>query len=216
MLWTTAGLTIAAATGIMSMVVLYGLASAGVTMVFSPWVQLPVILGGWGIANYLAPRLVFGSQKVLGFVIGVFFQGITFGYLLLAAVTMGIQMGSPFGLLGSALGLTGLTGVGLTAYVWASPKKFRMLEAALSALSLPMLALMAVSFIFPSLFGGTVGLLLSVVFVVVSAAGLLYQINVVLHRLKTNQHVEGSYMITLGILILYWNILTLLMRLSRR
>jgi len=80
----------------------------------------------------------------------------------------------------------------------------------------PMLALMAVSFIFPSLFGGTVGLLLSVVFVVVSAAGLLYQINVVLHRLKTNQHVEGSYMITLGILILYWNILTLLMRLSRR
>ena len=33
---------------------------------------------------------------------------------------------------------------------------------------------------------------------------------------NTQQHIEGAYMITMGILILFWNILSLLMRLNRR
>ena len=44
---------------------------------------------------------------------------------------------------------------------------------------------------------------------------MLYQINVVMHQLDTRQHSEGAYMITMGILILIWNILYLLMRLNR-
>ncbi|MEL6347903.1 MAG: Bax inhibitor-1 family protein, partial [Myxococcota bacterium] len=143
-----------------------------------------------------------------------FFEGISFGWLLLSAVLIGAQTGNPFGLIGSALVLTALTGVGLTAYVWSGPKEFKMLGAVLSTLSLPMLVLMVVSFAVPSLFGGVLGIGLTALFVVISAAGLLYQINVVLHQLGTEQHIEGSYLITLGILVLYWNILSLLMRLS--
>ena len=37
-----------------------------------------------------------------------------------------------------------------------------------------------------------------------------------MHKLNTQQHIEGAYMITMGILILFWNILSLLMRLNRR
>jgi FtsH-binding integral membrane protein len=88
-----------------------------------------------------------------------------------------------------------------------------MLRAGLAAVSLPMLVLMGVSFVFP--IGGILGVLLSGVFVVVSAGGLLYQINAVLHRLRATQTVEGAYLITMGVLVLYWNVLTLLMRLRR-
>lgn len=219
MLWTTGGLTFTGIVGSVTAGLIYFLAASGVTAVLSPWFSLIAILGSFGLAQYVAPRFVFGDQKVFGFLMACFFQGIAFGWLLLTAVLVGAQSGSPLGLVGTALVLTAATGAGMTAYVWSSPKDFRMLGAALSALTLPMLLLMGFSFIAPAiapgLLGGWVGIGLTAVFVVISAAGLLYQINAVLHQLSTEQHIEGSYLITMGVLVLYWNILTLLINLSR-
>lgn len=216
LLWTTGGLAVSATTGLLTAAFLFVMASAGVTLFFNQFVMLAIILGSYGIAQYAAPKLVFGSSKVLGFGLGAVFQGIAMGYLLLAAISMGMQEGNPFGIAGAALALTGLTGFGMTAYVWTGPKDFSLIRAGLSALFLPMMILMGLSFVVPSLFGGTLGVILSAVFVAVSAAGLLYQVNQVMHRLSTKQHIEGAYLITMGILILYWNILSLLMRLRRR
>lgn len=216
LLWTTMGLVLSALTGTATAAALYMAGSMGMTFLFNQWVSLAVILGSYAVAHYVAPRMVFGSAKVLGFGVGAVFQGISMGYLLLFAVLMGMEAGNPFGLVGSALGLTALTGGGLAAYVRTGPKEFGWLGAGLAALTLPMLLLMGVSFVFPGLFGGAIGIALAAVFVVVSAGGLLYQINVVMHRLDTSQHIEGAYMITMGVLILFWNILSLLMRLSNR
>ncbi len=215
LLWTTGGLTIAAGSGIASAVVLYVLAAAGVTFLVSGFFPLVVILGCFGVAHYLCPRLVFGDAKVLGFGLASTLQGIAMGFLLLQAFLMGAAAGNPLGLVVNALLLTGLTGAGMVAYVMTKPREFKMIGAGLSALGLPMLILMGASIVFPGLFGGPIGLLISVAFVVISAAGLLYQVNVVLHRLSTDQHIEGSYLITMGVLILYWNILSLLMTLNR-
>lgn len=216
LLWTSVGLFVSGMTGAGSAVGLFTAASLGINFVFNQWVMLAVIFGSYGVAHYLAPRMVFGQQKVLGFGVAAVFQGISMGYLLLSAVMMGTQMGNPFGMVSMALGLTALTGVGLTAYVWTGPKEFGWLGAGLSALFLPMMLLMGVSFVFPGLIGGTMGIALSGLFVLVSVGGLLYQINVVMHKLDTRQHIEGAYLITMGILILFWNILSLLMRLNRR
>ncbi|MCB9777973.1 MAG: Bax inhibitor-1 family protein [Alphaproteobacteria bacterium] len=213
---TALGLMGSGAAGVATAAVLYLLGSAGVTIVFHQFFMLFAILGSYGIAQYAAPRLVFSgtSSKWLGFGVGVVFQGIAMGYLLLAAILM--TLGPQPLLLPTALGLTALTGIGMTAYVWTGPKDFSFIKAGLSALFLPMLILMGVSFVFPSLFGGPLGIALSAVFVVVSGAGLLYQVNQVMHRLRTDQYVEGAYLITMGVLILFWNILSLLMRLNRR
>ncbi len=146
---------------------------------------------------------------------GMGFQGIAMGFLLLSAVLVSQMAGlGVFALIGQALALTALTAVGMTMYVWSGPKDFSMIGGLLSALSLPMLALMALSFVFP--IGGTFGLILCVGFVAVSAAGLLYQINQVMHQMRSDMYVEGAYMVTLGILILFWNLLTLLMSLTSR
>jgi FtsH-binding integral membrane protein len=104
----------------------------------------------------------------------------------------------------------------MTAYVWTSPREFSFIGAALSALSLPMLILMGVGLVFPALFGGVFGILISGLFVVISAAGLLYQVNQVFHKLDTRQHIEGAFLIMMGLLVLFWNILVLLMKLNRR
>lgn len=79
-----------------------------------------------------------------------------------------------------------------------------------------MLVLMGASFVFPCFFGVTRGLVMCAGFVVISAGGLLYPINSVVHQLRTDQHVEGAHLITLSVLVLFWNLLSSLMRLNRR
>lgn len=208
--WTTGGLFISAISGMAMSTFLY-VASSALPFLLSSWVSLIIIFGCYGIAHFVAPKMVFGRAKMLGFLTGAVFQGLAMGYLLLAAVTIGIQSGNPFGLVISALTLTGATGVGMTAYVYTTPREFKGLGAFLSATFIPMLLLMAVGFVFPGLFGGVLGMLLCGVFVLISAAGLLYQLNAVINQLNNDQHIEGSYMITMGVLVLFWNILSLLM-----
>jgi len=216
LIWTSGGLVLSGASGLLTAGILYAAAAMGLNFVFNQWVMLAFIFGSYGVAQFVAPKMVFGQAKVIGFGVGAFFQGISMGYLLLAAISMGIQDGNPFGLVGAALILTSMTGMGMTAYVWTGPKDFSMIGGLLSAVFVPMLVLMAVSFIFPALFGGVLGTIMCAVFVVISAAGLLYQINQVMHQLRTDMHIEGAYLITMGVLILFWNILSLLMRLNRR
>lgn len=216
LLWTTGGLLIAGVVGALTALALGLGLSAGITFPLSTPGMLVGILGSYAIAHYVARGMVFGSAKVPGFLLGATFQGVSMGWLLLTAVLLGTQSGNPFGLIGLALGLTGLTAGGMTAYVWTRPREFKMLGAALSALFVPMLILMVVGFVFPTIFGGPLGFVLALAFVVISAGGLLYQINLVVHKLRTDQHIEGAYMVTMAVLILFWNILSLLMRLNRR
>jgi FtsH-binding integral membrane protein len=161
--------------------------------------------------------MVFGQAKIPGFVLGTAAQGVAMGFLLVVAgLVSASAIGNPFALIFLAAGLTGFTGLGMAAYVWGVKRDFSLIRAGLSALFFPMLILMAVSFAFPAFFGGTLGLVMGTLFVAVSAAGLVYQLNQVIHAFRTDMHVEGGYTISMGILVLFWNILTLLMRLTRR
>ncbi len=205
---TVFGLSVSAVTGLMSAFVV-----GAIPLLQGRLAMFVIVLGSFFAAQSGCSKLVFGGQRLLGFGLAAVFQGIAMGYLLLAAISVGISMGSPFVLVFEAMALVGLAAAGMTAYLWTGPREFSMLKAGLAAVSLPMMVLMVVSLVFP--IGGILGVLLSGVFVVVSAGGLLYQINAVLHRLRSSQTVEGAYLITMGVLVLYWNVLTLLMRLRR-
>ena len=213
MAWTVSGLFFAGVTGTAMAAFLY---VAQIPFLMSTYGSLGIILGSFAIAQYVAPKMVFGDNKVAGFVIANVAQGVAMGYLLLSAALLGdFVSGNPFSLIGSALMMTAITGGGLLEYVMSGTEDFSLLGGMLSALGLPMLVLMGLSFVMPSLFGGTMGIIFCGVFVVFSAAGLLYQLNTVIHQLRTDQHIEGSYLISMGILVLFWNILTLIMSLSR-
>jgi FtsH-binding integral membrane protein len=207
------GLVVAAITGFVS-----AGAIAMVPALQGRGASLLLIFGAYGIAHYGVRPLVFSENAAArwaGFFGAAIFEGIAMGYLLLAAIVISLDAtGSALLLIGQALGLTATAGLGITAYLWSQPRELSMVKAGLSAVFLPMLILMGVSIVFP--IGGIAGIGISALFVVVSAAGLLYQMNQVLHQLRTDMHVEGAYLVTMGVLVLFWNVLSLLMRLQDR
>lgn len=179
--------------------------------------QMLVIFGSFAITQYLARGMVEseGPVKWAGFFLGTAFQGVAMGWLLLVAAVVGLQsLGNPFGLILQAFGLVGLLTVGMFAWLMTGPKDLNLVQGGIAMLSLPMLALMIVSFVFP--IGGPLGIALVFAFVVISAGGVLVQLNQVMHRYPTNRPVPAAYGVTIGLLVLYWNILSLLIRLQRR
>jgi FtsH-binding integral membrane protein len=210
--WTAGGVGIASFTGLATAVGL-----AFMPGLLSGYAPMLLILGMWAVTNFVARPMVFGGAKIPGFILGTAAQGVAMGFLLLVAfIVSGTALGNPLALIGLAMGMTFFTGLGMTAYVYTVRRDFSLIGAGLSALFIPMLILMAVSFAFPAWFGGTLGVVLAGVFVLISAAGLLYQLNEVIHAFRTDMHIEGAYTIAIGILVLFWNILSLLMRLTRR
>ncbi|MCB9681880.1 MAG: Bax inhibitor-1 family protein [Alphaproteobacteria bacterium] len=212
-LWTLGGLGIAGVSAVLMM-----MAVMAVPALQHRYVMLGILLGSFFLAQNVASNMVFGGQKVAGFVFGMVSEGVAMGYLLLAAVTVGARVyGEGFEaltILAQAGGLTGLTVLSMTVYLWAAPKNLSMIGGALSVMFVPMLVLMAISFVFP--IGGVFGILISGLFVVVSGAGLLYNLNQVIHTMRTDMHVEGAYTIALGMLVLFWNLVVLLMKLTDR
>ena len=209
---TAGGLAIAAASSVASSIVL-----ATVPALWSGWMPFIVIMGLFAVNNFIARPMALGTAKVPGFLLGMVVQGLAMGFLLLTAMFVsGAAFGNPLVLIGLAMGLTFFAMLGLGAYTFLRPRDFSMLGAGLSALSIPMLILMVATFAFPGLIGGTAGIVLSGIFVVVSIGAVLYQLDQVIHRLSSDMHCEGAYLIASGILTLFWNILSLLMRLTRR
>ncbi|MEZ4237295.1 MAG: Bax inhibitor-1 family protein [Myxococcota bacterium] len=181
-------------------------------------VSLIVMLGGiYGAQGISHTVMRSGSQgaRVAGFVAASALQGVAISYLLLTAVMLSMNLyASPFVFLGQAGALVALTVLGMVLYLLSGPKQLSMVGSMLSMLTLPMLGLMAITWIFPV--GGIFGVLISAGFVVVSAGGLLYSLNTVMHHFRTDMVLAGALHVSIGIVVLFWNLLVLLMRLQRR
>lgn len=209
---TVFGLALAAVVGVASAMFI-----ATQPWLFRGYAPLAIILGLWAVVNFVARPMVFGTMKWPGFLLGTVAQGAAMGFILLVAAALSLQTyGDPFRLIATAFGITVCTGIGLAIYVSSERREFSMLRAGLAAATIPMLILMAVTFAFPNLIGGPIGLIVGLIFVVISAAGLLYQLNLVMHEFSEEMSVEASYLMTIGVLVLFWNILSFIMRLTRR
>jgi modulator of FtsH protease len=182
-------------------------------------VSLVIIMGGWAAVHMGMASIVNGggstATKTMAFYAGSAIEGMTFGFLLLQALAMGAALfGNPFTLVFQACGLVALAAFGMTAYLLSGPKDFSMIKGGLVTMSLPMMGLMVLSFVYP--IGGIFGVLISAAFVVFSAAGLMYSLNKVIHEMPVTAVVEGAFALTMGLLVLLWNVLVLLMRLQGR
>jgi FtsH-binding integral membrane protein len=198
--WTFVGLTIAALVGTFSMFTISRLLSS------SYFVAIAIIFGAFFLAHYVCRKMVYQGSTA-GFVIACVAEGVSFGFLLLSVVgQLGVAGG--LNLVIQALFLVAATAGGMLVYVWFNKGELKLVGAFLTMAFFPMLILMAIGVFFP--FGGTFGLIISAAFVVVSAAGLLYRLNSVVHNLDTDQHIAGAYEITMGLLVLLWNLIQLL------
>jgi len=212
-IWTLGSLGITAVAAALSM---YAVVS--VTFLQGRWTSMAVMLGGIYGAQFIG-RFIAGtadrSTQMMGFVAGSAAQGTALGYIMLTAVMMSIeQYSQPFVFIGQAGALVAMTVLGMVAYLLTGPRNLSLLGSMMSMLTLPMLGLMAFSWFWPV--GGVFGMILSLVFVGVSAAGLFYSLNNVMHRYSTEMVIPGAFQVSIGIVVLFWNVLTLLMRLQRR
>ncbi|MCK6529231.1 Bax inhibitor-1 family protein [Myxococcota bacterium] len=205
--WTFGGLAITGVTGVAS-----ALLVAPAVFRMGTIAVLVLVYGSFFFSQTIARRMVYGDSKVAGFVLGTVAQGLALGFLLLVTVAMG-GVADGLGVIVQCMALTTATALGMLMYVWTTRSEFSMLRAGLSVLFLPMLALMALQLVFP--LGGALGLLVSAVFVLVSAGALLYSLNQVVHTMDTSMEMEGGFEITIAIVVLFWNLLTLLNRLRR-
>jgi FtsH-binding integral membrane protein len=212
-LWTAGGLLVAGATSVVSTTAVFLLPPLQNT-----WVTLGILFGSMMGAQAIGRTAVYSPSagtRALGFAAGMALEGVAMGYLLLSAMLFSWQLyANPLVFLGEALVLVGLTFVGMIGYLLTGPKNLSMLGGILSATFLPMLALMVFGLVFP--INGVIGILVSLLFVGLSAGGLLYNLNAVMYRMSTDQVVPAAYHVSMGILTLFWNVVTLLMKLQRR
>lgn len=206
-----------AATG--SSIGLLGLLLSDISL---PWfVQIAIMLGGLYGAQFVGYRMIASSAattRAAGVAIGSAMLGVALSFVLVMAALVGAAAYSdplaalllPF----QALALVALTVAGMVAYLLAAPRNLSMLTAAMSVLTLPMLGLMALVIVFP--IGGIAGILISLVFVGVSAGGLLVSLNRVIRELSADQSTRAAFELTVGIVVLFWNILALLSRITSR
>jgi len=208
-LWTFGGLSIAAVVAVISM---FTIAPIIMQLPFGAFIG---ILGTFFFAHYFCRKLVYGETKVPGFLMAVVAEGISFGFLLLTTIFYAgpDSVGEGVGIVVKGMGLTAASAFGMLLYVWFNKSDLSLVKAGLSVIGIPMLILMVLQFVWP--IGGVFGLVLSGVFVVASGASLLYALNVVVHEMDDDMHVEAAYEITMKLLVLLWNIIQLLNRVRR-
>lgn len=213
--FTFIGLAVAAAIAVVSTFTV-----APVIFSIAPWAGFVSILGAFLLSHYVARKMIYGGAKIPGFVLAIVGEGFSFGFLLLSTVAY-VPVGSTpeaafwagVGIITKAMGLTAASALGMLVYVWFNKSELSMVKAGLTVLGLPMLVLMVLQFVFP--IGGVFGLIICAVFVVASGASLLYRLNTVVHEFDEDQHIEAAYEISMALLVLLWNIISLLNRLRR-
>lgn len=206
--WTTAGLGLTAVVSVLSALLLVPAVAS-----FGRWAILLVVYGTFILSQTVARKMVYGESKVAGFLLGNAAQGTALGFIL-AFVAFGTGVGADgLLLIGQCVLLTMCSSIAMFLYVSMARREFSLLRSGLSMLFLPMLVLMGIQLIFP--IGGTMGLIISSVFVLVSAGSLLYKLNWVTHELDTDSAMEGGYELSLAIVVLLWNLLSLFSRLRR-
>ena len=206
--WTLGGLLLSSLVAIASMLFVVPFVLRGGT-----WAILGVVYGSFILTQTVARGMVYGDAKVAGFVLGTSMQGIALGFLLAITLMMG-RIEDGLGVIGYALTMTVLAVLAMMVYVSMEKREFSLIRAGLTMLFIPMLVLMGLQLVFPM--DGTLGLVIGGVFLLVSVAGMLWKLNVVAYQMPDTMAIEGGFEIALGVIVLFWNLLSFMNRFRRR
>jgi len=174
---------------------------------------LVTVYGSFFGAQFLGRKLVYGTNKASGFVVGTTLQGIALGFLLLIAIVT-TAPGEGLQLIGYSLTMVVLSVAAMLLYVTIEKREFSMIRAGLSMLGIPMLILMGLQLVIPM--NGMAGVLVSGLFLAVSVGALLYRLNAVIHTYPIELATEASFELTLSIVVFFWNLLAFFLRFRRR
>jgi hypothetical protein len=164
------------------------------------------ILVGW-LARGMASKADSVSMQYAGLALYVVAEGIIFVPILYLAV----YYSSP-DVLPTAATITGLLFLALTTIAFTTRKDFSFLRGALTIGGFVALGLIVAG----TIFGFTLGLLFSVLMVALAGGAILYDTSKILHHYPTDRYVGASLELFASVALLFWYILRIVMRFSRR
>lgn len=170
-----------------------------------------IVLGGFIGISYLAEHWATSTTSITtqywGLSLYVVAEAIIFMPLLLMAVAFcGPEVIPTAGL------ITALLFGGLTYTAFTMKNDFSFLGGILKIGAFVALGVIVCAI----LFGFTLGLVFSSVMVLFAAGCILYTTGGILHRYNTDQHVAAALSLFAAVALMFWYILRILMRLSRR
>lgn len=167
------------------------------------------VLGGFMVVSWLASRLAYSATSVAGQYAGlggfVLAEAIIFVPLLVMA-----NMIAP-GVIQSAALVTLLGFSGLTGVAFKTRKDFSFLGGILRWAFVVVLLLIVAGVIF----GFQLGTFFSVGMIGLAGAAILYDTSNVIHHFPTDRHVGAALQLFASVALMFWYVLTLLMRLQR-
>jgi len=164
------------------------------------------ILTGW-LARSLAASAASVQVQYIGLGLYVFAEAVIFVPLLYLAAFYS----SPEVLPNAAL-LTTLLFVGLTAVAFTTRTDFSFLRGILTIGGFIALGTIVGGVVF----GFNLGLVFSIAMVGLASAAILYDTSKILQHYPTDRHVAASLELFASVALLFWYVLSILMRLSKR
>ena len=168
-----------------------------------------ILLGGFMLVTSFAERMAIKTHNVKGQYLGLllYIAAEAFIFIPLIYIAMAMSGGE---LLYQAAILTLSLFTGLSAIVLLTKKDFSFLRSALTVGFFIALGLIVAG----TLFGFNLGLWFSVGMVVLASGSILYQTSNIVHKYSEDQYVAASLGLFAALMLLFWYILQILMRLS--
>ena len=170
-----------------------------------------MILGAFMVAGWLARAMIAGaktrSMQYAGLGVYIVAESLIFVPLLYIAVYFSSRDVLPSAALITAALFTGLSAVAIT-----TRKDFSFLGGILTVGGFVALGLIAAGIIF----GFNLGLAFSGGMVLLAAGAILYDTSKIVHDYRTDDYVGASLRLFASVMLLFWYVLSIMMRLSRR
>ncbi len=170
-----------------------------------------MILGAFILAGWIGRSLASSVRSV-----GAQYAGLA-GYVVAEAVIfvpliyIAVLYSSPSVIPNAAI-LTALLFAGLTTVAFTTRTDFSFLQGILTIGGFIALGLIVCG----AIFGFGLGLVFSVAMVGLASAAILYDTSKVIHHFSPDQHVAASLELFASVALLFWYVLRIMMRLSRR
>lgn len=170
-----------------------------------------MILGAFILCGWMARGLASGgaspTMQYVGLTIYVIAEAVIFVPMLYIAAFYSSPEVLP-----TAGILTLLMFAGLTAVVFTTRKDFSFLRSILTIGGFVALGLIVCA----AIFGFNLGLVFSFAMVLLASGAILFDTSKILHHYGPDQHVAASLQLFASVALLFWYVLRIVMRLSRR
>jgi len=204
-------LAVAAFIGLETVLLRSALAEAMMKLIAGNRYGWLMILGAFIVIGWLARGMAQSMTSLPAQYIGLALYVVAEAIIFIPLLYIAVFYASPDVLPTAAL-LTGALFLGLTATAFITRKDFSFLGGIIAIGGCVALG----AIVCGAIFGFGLGLFFSLAMVMLASAAILYDTSKVIHHYRTDQHVAAALELFASVALLFWYVLRIMLRMSRR